>query len=56
MKNSSKKVVELFGGNYKRCYLCIRFPQESSFEEAFFERFTISNESSTSLLYLCILG
>ena len=34
----------MFGWYLKNVYLCIRFPKESRFKEAFFERFTINNK------------
>ena len=34
----------MFGWYLKTPYLCIRFPKESRFKEAFFERFTINNK------------
>ena len=39
-----KKVCVMFGWYLKTPYLCIRFPKESRFKEAFFERFTINNK------------
>ena len=48
-ENSSKKVVQKFGWYLKRPYLCIRFPKESRFEEAFFDRFRYEQASSTGL-------
>ena len=39
-----KKVCRMFGWYLKNVYLCIRFPKESRFKEAFFERFTINNK------------
>ena len=42
----------MFGGYYKKLYLCIRFPKGTAFKEEFFERFRYKQASSTRLLII----